>query len=221
MSNEEFLEKISEEGEEWRYLNVIGTDIAVSNKGRVIRCGYSINAVNPHGFVSVRNFPPKLLKQSRWNSVKDLRLHGSYMTVTLGNRENRNRVHVHRLVALAYIPNPNNYPHIDHIDGDRANNFVGNLRYVSAKMNMNNPITKERIRESLMGRQSMLRIPVVAFLDGVPIKVYPSILATKRDSYSPNRVYYCCEGLKPSHKGIKWKYLSDCPNLNIKDVKEL
>lgn len=149
MTNKEFLESISEVGEEWRYLNVKDSDIAVSSKGRVVRCEYSINAVNPHGFISSRYFPPKLLKQSKWNSEKDLRLHGSYMTVTLGNRNNRSRVHVHRLVAMAFLENPNGYPHIDHIDGDRANNSVGNIRYASAKMNMNNPITKERISKSL------------------------------------------------------------------------
>lgn len=221
MTNEEFLKKISLEGEEWRYLTVKGFDIAVSNNGRVVRCGYTIDAVNPHGFVSPRYFPPKLLKQSKFNAAKDLGLHGSYLTVTLGDRKNRNRICIHKLVAMAFLKNPNNYPHIDHIDGDRANNHVENLRYASAKMNMNNPITKERIRESLTGKPSVLRIPVVAFKNGEPIKVYPSLLATKKDSYSPNCVYYCCEGLKPNHKGIEWKYLSDCPNLNISDVKEL
>lgn len=149
MTNQEFLESISEVGEEWRYLNVKGFDVAVSNKGRIVRCEYSINAVNPHGFESERYFPPKLLKQSKFNAAKDLRLHGSYMTVTLGDRTNRSRVHVHRLVAMAFLENPNNYPHIDHIDGNRANNVVDNLRYASAKMNMNNPITKERISKSL------------------------------------------------------------------------
>lgn len=48
---------------------------------------------------------------------------------------------VHRAVAELFIPNPENKPCIDHIDTDRTNNYVGNLRWVTHKENMNNPIT--------------------------------------------------------------------------------
>ena len=51
---------------------------------------------------------------------------------------------VHRLVAAAFIPNPENKPCIDHIDGDRANNHADNLRWVTVKENQNNPITKSK-----------------------------------------------------------------------------
>jgi hypothetical protein len=42
---------------------------------------------------------------------------------------------VHRLVAIAFIPNPNNKPFIDHIDCDRSNNNVNNLRWVTSREN--------------------------------------------------------------------------------------
>jgi len=45
---------------------------------------------------------------------------------------------VHRLVALHYIPNPNNYPEIDHIDRNTQNNHVSNLRWVTNQENMDN-----------------------------------------------------------------------------------
>ena len=45
---------------------------------------------------------------------------------------------IHRLVASAFIPNPNNKPCIDHIDGDRTNNNISNLRWVSHSENSMN-----------------------------------------------------------------------------------
>ncbi|MBF0651312.1 HNH endonuclease [Dysgonomonas sp. GY75] len=51
---------------------------------------------------------------------------------------------VHRLVAIAFIENIENLPCIDHIDGDKLNNGVDNLRWCTHKANMNNPITIQR-----------------------------------------------------------------------------
>jgi hypothetical protein len=51
---------------------------------------------------------------------------------------------VHRLVAETYLPNPHNFPFVDHIDTNKENCSVENLRWVTAKMNMNNPLTKEK-----------------------------------------------------------------------------
>ena len=61
-----------------------------------------------------------------------------YCRVALSNSENRKKFLVHRLVALHYIPNPNNYPEVDHIDMDKSNNNVSNLRWVTSKMNKAN-----------------------------------------------------------------------------------
>ena len=54
---------------------------------------------------------------------------------------------IHRLVALAFIPNPLNKPQVDHIDNNKSNNHVSNLRWVSNKENAQ--ARWERIRKAL------------------------------------------------------------------------
>lgn len=59
-----------------------------------------------------------------------------YLVVSLNDeRGNRKNFYVHRLVADAFIPNPENLPQVDHIDYDRKNNKVTNLRWVTVSEN--------------------------------------------------------------------------------------
>lgn len=55
-----------------------------------------------------------------------------YLRVSLGRNKSR---YVHRLVASAFIPNPDNLPQVDHIDGNKQNNNINNLRWVTAQQN--------------------------------------------------------------------------------------
>ena len=54
------------------------------------------------------------------------------------------RKQLHRIVTELFIPNPDNKPFVDHIDGNRLNNRVDNLRWVTSKENCNNPNNKKR-----------------------------------------------------------------------------
>jgi hypothetical protein len=72
-----------------------------------------------------------------------------YKTVSLCNFDNKKTFKVHRLVALSFIPNFDNKPFIDHIDRNKQNNIITNLRWVSTSengmnrtININNKSTK-------------------------------------------------------------------------------
>ena len=68
--------------------------------------------------------------------------HG-YLRLGLTNENGHKKFRLHRLIAQHYIPNPNNYPEVDHIDGNTLNNDISNLRWCDRSINtMNRRIFK-------------------------------------------------------------------------------
>lgn len=79
---------------------------------------------------------------------------------------------VHRLVANAFIPNLENKPEIDHINRDRWDNRVENLRWVDHKENANNPLTLEYRRKTAKRGINSVRFGKVGKLNGKSKTVY-------------------------------------------------
>ena len=75
-----------------------------------------------------------------------------YKTVSLTKDGHTKTMYVHRVVAEAFIPNPNNYPFINHKDEDKTNNFVENLEWCTNEYNVNYGKGKERRVKKIRGR---------------------------------------------------------------------
>lgn len=78
---------------------------------------------------------------------------GKYKTVALCKDGKVYPKLVHRLVAEAFIPNPDNKPNVDHIDTNPLNNNVENLRWVTQSENSLNPLTRKHLSDSKKGHE--------------------------------------------------------------------
>lgn len=120
--------------EKWKDIKGYEGLYQVSNKGRVRSLDHYIEATKGH---------PQLCKGRLLKNWIHPETH--YVVTDLYKDNIRKHVKTHRLVAEAFIPNPENKPFIDHINRDRQDNRVENLRWVTKTENMNNPLTLKAI----------------------------------------------------------------------------
>lgn len=71
-----------------------------------------------------------------------------YLTIQLYKDGRYHHYGIHRLVALAFIPNPDNLPQVNHKDEDKTNNNVDNLEWCTAKYNSNYGTKNQRVNET-------------------------------------------------------------------------
>jgi hypothetical protein len=214
MTNEDFIKEISLEGEEWR--DVVGYEglYMVSSHGRCV----SLNRV-----VVTKDKKALPIKQRILSATFDG--HGYYIFQLWKNNTVR-KISAHRLVAIAFIPNPCKYPEIDHIDNVHTNNHVDNLRWCTSSMNKMNPITRKNHSIAMKGRPNTAIMKTVVRINPLSkhdIKIYRSAIDTKADGFNWRQVGIICRKDRKvhTHKGYIWMFLSDYENLNINDVNVL
>ncbi len=76
---------------------------------------------------------------------------GGYNRLTLRKDNKGYNKTVHRLLGIQYLPNPNNFPCIDHINRNRLDNSLSNLRWVSYATNSKNKSSKKNATSSYVG----------------------------------------------------------------------
>ena len=136
-------------------------------------------------------------KTDKEKILKNGKDRGGYLQVNLWKNGNGKKYLIHRLVAEAFIDNPNNLPQIDHINTNKTDNRVCNLRWCTQKENNNNHLTVEKRSK-----------PILQFTkNGEFIRKWKSATDIEREIGIDNSsVSKCCNGKLKSSGGFKWQY---------------
>ena len=130
-----------------------------------------------------------------------------YLGTQLYKNHKLKNVYVHRLVAEAFIPNTDGQETINHINGNKLDNRVENLEWVSNAENV-----KHAFQTGLNGTEHMRNhkgsIPVAQYdKNMVLIGTYPSMMEAERQTHITNRsIALCCKGELHHAGGYIWKY---------------
>jgi len=178
--------------EVWKGIAGYEENYQVSNLGNVRSLNYQ-----GHGYV--RNLVPKVNNRGR-------------LWVELRKGERIRQMLIHRLVAEAFIPNPNEFPQINHKDENPKNNNVCNLEWCTCSYNVKYSCDRHperaKNRKSSPTRRRMLQKNVVQTdLDGNVIKVWEDCrtICTEKH-YNQWSISQCCDGKRNTAYGFRWHY---------------
>lgn len=159
------------------------------------------------GLYKISNFGDVLsVKNDKKYILKQRHTTDGYLDVTLYKHGKPSWCRVHRLVAQAFIPNPENKPQVNHIDGDKKNNNIDNLEWCTPIENTHHAIVTGL--ERLYGDDNPNAKIVIQYdLNGEYIKEYSCIkyasIATK---ISQTHISSVCTGKRKSAGGFIWKH---------------
>lgn len=126
----------------WKDIEDFEEYYQVSNRGRVKSLFREVPSSNKNNKTNI--YPEIIRKQSMRR--------GYFNSVLCKKNVLKNRP-THRLVATAFIPNPENKPQVNHIDGNKLNNNAGNLEWATAKENRQHSI-KNKLQEGIKGEDN-------------------------------------------------------------------
>lgn len=152
-----------------------------------------------------------LYQVSTWGRVRSIRTgklltkwydKKGYCYVTISKQGKKVNKIVHRIVAETFIPNTENKPTVDHIDRDKDNNYVCNLRWATYEEQRDN---------SNSGRP---KTPIVATINGINYSFSSQAECAKVLSLDKGQIGDCIRGRQKTHKGYTFRYLESSDTIN-------
>jgi len=140
-----------------------------------------------------------------------------YVAITLRNDNNKINKKIHRLVAMAFIPNPQNKPEVNHKDGNKQNNFEDNLEWNTTSENAIHAFSIGLRVGGIGVRRVGLRIGfpnkikvIQLSLDDSVIKIWDSMadaaMSIMGDVGRRTDICAVCKGKRKTAFGYKWRY---------------
>ena len=121
--------------------------------------------------------------------------HSGYLGIYLSKNGKRKYFFIHKLVAVAFVPNPNNYKEVNHIDEDKKNNKAENLEWCTREYNNNYGTKLSKVSKR-----------VKCIETGV---VYPSFRAASRETgISAPAICWVCNGKRKTAGGYTWEHVN-------------
>lgn len=130
-----------------------------------------------------------------------------YHYVNLSNKDLQKKHKVHRLVAKAFVENPERKPQVNHIDGNKINNYFENLDWCTQEENMQHAY-KIGLQKPIKGEKNVLSKSIIQYdLQGNYIQKFGSIReATRKFGGHTGDFCDCLKGRKKTYKNYIWKY---------------
>lgn len=168
--------------------------------------------INQFGEIRTLNDSPKLKK---YDVLKpQISKRNGYVYQMLYKNGKEKLLRVHRLVAMAFLPNPNNLPQVNHKDGNKQNNSVDNLEWCEQSDNMKHAyknglqIPSENQRKAIINTNKLKQKKVCQIKDGKIINTFSGISeASRQTKISISCISRCCNLKRKSTNGYEWRFL--------------